>query len=163
MPFRLATMVSVSEIGQARFREQFRSPGAFRARLACRTEEARDCRSAVDRRVFIASALGGLYAYTLRLERPQSRSLPPFGQSVLSAQLRRPRPWSATSAIRRQRPCAARRYRSLPGGLANGSTRPEGGLQDEPCKRAGRERKRTSAEGVGRRSAAKADMFAGVG
>ena len=52
----------------------------------------------------LTSASGGLYAYRLGLERPLSRSFPPFDQRSLSAQLRRPRTRSATSAIRRFRP-----------------------------------------------------------
>ena len=41
---------------------------------------------------------------------------------ALSAQLRRPRPWSAPSAIRRYRPSAVRKKRSSADGSANGSS-----------------------------------------
>ena len=40
---------------------------------------------------------------------------------ALSAQLRRPRPLSATSAKRRFQPSGVRKYRAFAGGLANGS------------------------------------------
>ena len=39
--------------------------------------------------------------------RPLSRRFPPFGQASLSAQLRRPRPRSATGGLRRLRPSVA--------------------------------------------------------
>ncbi len=56
-----------------------------------------------------------------RHESPVSGPFLPFGERSLPAQLRRPRPRSATSAIRRLRPSGVRKKRPLREGLANGS------------------------------------------
>jgi hypothetical protein len=66
-----------------------------------------------DRRGYPAKALGfrqpcSDQAFPVALVPPLSRPFLPFGERSLSAQLRRPRPQSATSAIRRNRPAASR-------------------------------------------------------
>ena len=62
---------------------------------------------------------------------------------ALSAQLRRPRPWSATSALRRLQPSGKRKQRSYADRVANGSNRPKGGVRRQQGNAANRLRDRS--------------------